>query len=124
MDSMISVFYADLFADGSSPSLIHGVDHVISALPSFALSNVLKNSTSSSTTNDDPFHTTLRNVSEKLDSIAWVDVAVVNLEYEGSPEENLPHVGFGHLVPSAQPSHTMGVIYDSCCFPRHDRINM
>jgi len=108
--------------DGSSCSAIHDVDHVISALPSFVLSNVLKNSTASTATN--PYHTALRNVSEKLDNIAWVDVAVVNLEYEGSPEDNLPHVGFGHLVPSAQPSNTMGVIYDSCCFPRHDRINM
>ncbi|XP_038062926.1 protoporphyrinogen oxidase-like [Patiria miniata] len=53
-----------------------------------------------------------------LQQIQSVTAAVVNLEFEGS---HLPTEGFGYLVPSREPSNVLGVIFDSCAFPQHDR---
>ena len=104
-------------------STISEVDHVISALPSYQLSTILKDSISSTGNVNALYNNAIEAVAEKLDEIAFVDVAVISMEYSGSPQVNLPHQGFGHLVPSIEPSNSMGVIYDSCCFPRHDRID-
>uniref|UniRef100_A0A8C2EHF2 Protoporphyrinogen oxidase n=1 Tax=Cyprinus carpio TaxID=7962 RepID=A0A8C2EHF2_CYPCA len=57
-------------------------------------------------------------LSEQLQSIASVNVAVVNLEYEGFI---LPVTGFGHLVPSSEDPGLLGVVYDSVPFPQHNR---
>uniref|UniRef100_A0A9R1SIG6 Protoporphyrinogen oxidase n=2 Tax=Cyprinus carpio TaxID=7962 RepID=A0A9R1SIG6_CYPCA len=57
-------------------------------------------------------------LSEQLRSIASVNVAVVNLEYEGFI---LPVTGFGHLVPSSEDPGLLGVVYDSVPFPQHNR---
>ncbi|KAI0225020.1 Protoporphyrinogen oxidase [Lamellibrachia satsuma] len=46
-----------------------------------------------------------------------VSVGVVNLQYEGNV---LSTEGFGHLVPSCEPSKVMGVLYESCIFPVHN----
>lgn len=79
-------------------------DHVISTLPASALASVLP-----------PAAQTL---SEQLRSIASVNVALVNLEYEGFI---LPVTGFGHLVPSTEDAGVLGVVYDSVPFPEHNR---
>uniref|UniRef100_F6VA08 Protoporphyrinogen oxidase n=1 Tax=Ciona intestinalis TaxID=7719 RepID=F6VA08_CIOIN len=94
-----------------STTTIRRVDHTISALPSYALSRILKNSNKQS-------------LGIMLSHIKWVDVGVVNVEFSGKPNEILPHVGFGHLVPSSEPSSVLGIVYDSCAFPQHDRVNM
>lgn len=47
-----------------------------------------------------------------------VSVGVVNLQYEGNV---LSTQGFGHLVPSCEPSKVLGVLYESCIFPVHNR---
>ncbi|XP_022097590.1 protoporphyrinogen oxidase-like isoform X2 [Acanthaster planci] len=57
-------------------------------------------------------------LSMHLRQIESVTAAVVNLEFEGS---HLPTEGFGYLVPSHEPSNVLGVIFDSCAFPQHDR---
>uniref|UniRef100_A0A673MDE9 Protoporphyrinogen oxidase n=1 Tax=Sinocyclocheilus rhinocerous TaxID=307959 RepID=A0A673MDE9_9TELE len=59
-----------------------------------------------------------QHLSEQLRSIASVNVAVVNLEYEGFI---LPFTGFGHLVPSSEDPGLLGVVYDSVPFPQHNR---
>ena len=94
------------------------VNHIISALPSYHLSTILKNSCEESSS---MFKTNIASVADNLDCIPWVDVAVVNVEYSGTPESNLPQLGFGHFVPSAESSNCNYMIYDSCCFPAHDR---
>ena len=29
--------------------------------------------------------------------------------------------GFGHLLPSSESGHILGIVYDSCTFPDHNR---
>lgn len=79
-------------------------DHVISTLPASELASVLPPAA--------------QPLSEQLRSIASVNVAVVNLEYEGFI---LPVTGFGHLVPSSEDPGLLGVVYDSVTFPQHNR---
>lgn len=59
-----------------------------------------------------------KNLRKQLLSIPAVSVYVVNLEYDG---ERLPVQGFGHLLPSSENPYILGVVYDSCTFPEHDR---
>jgi protoporphyrinogen/coproporphyrinogen III oxidase len=55
-----------------------------------------------------------------LESIDYVDVAVVNLIYSGS---NWNLKGFGFLVPHTQieSASVIGVVYDSCSFPEQSK---
>ncbi|XP_063341721.1 protoporphyrinogen oxidase [Pelmatolapia mariae] len=97
----------DPSASGWQVHLEDGVisaDHIISALPAKALSSVLPRS--------------CRPLTQQLQDISSVTVAVVNLEYDGSI---LPVMGFGHLVPSSEDRGLLGVVYDSVPFPQHNR---
>ncbi|KAI4889436.1 hypothetical protein NFI96_021258, partial [Prochilodus magdalenae] len=79
-------------------------DHVISALPAPALASVLPPAA--------------QPLSEQLRGIPTSTVGMVNLEFGGSV---LPVAGFGHLVPSSEDRGLLGVVYDSCPFPEHNR---
>uniref|UniRef100_A0A3Q4I6D8 Protoporphyrinogen oxidase n=1 Tax=Neolamprologus brichardi TaxID=32507 RepID=A0A3Q4I6D8_NEOBR len=57
-------------------------------------------------------------LTQQLQDISSVTVAVVNLEYDGAI---LPVMGFGHLVPSSEDRGLLGVVYDSVPFPQHNR---
>uniref|UniRef100_A0A668UBP0 Protoporphyrinogen oxidase n=1 Tax=Oreochromis aureus TaxID=47969 RepID=A0A668UBP0_OREAU len=97
----------DPSASGWQVHLEDGVisaDHIISALPAKALSSVLPRS--------------CQPLTQQLQDISSVTVAVVNLEYDGSI---LPVMGFGHLVPSSEDRGLLGVVYDSVPFPQHNR---
>lgn len=50
-----------------------------------------------------------------LDRIKSVDVAVVNLAFEGSSV--LPVDGFGYLVPATENTGVLGTVFDSCAMP-------
>nr|CAB3265084.1 protoporphyrinogen oxidase-like [Phallusia mammillata] len=102
-----------------APSAIHNVDHLISAIPSYALSSILRRTNGGPSKQEYP----LVMLGQMLNHIQWVDVAVVNVEYDGPAKENLPQLGFGHLVPSVEDSNVLGIIYDSCAFPQHDRLD-
>ncbi|XP_032898496.1 protoporphyrinogen oxidase isoform X3 [Amblyraja radiata] len=95
-------------ADGGCQVLTEGgilaADHVFSALPAGVLGPLLP--------------TAWRPLAQALGKIGSVSVAVVNLEYEGRV---LPVTGFGHLVPSGECGEILGVVYDSCSTPQHDR---
>lgn len=90
---------------------------MISALPSYKLAEALEEGSDDSA--DGKITAELSRMLMKID---WVHVAVVHLEYEGNPEQVLPKPGFGHLVPAVEDSNILGVIYDSCAFPEHDRL--
>ncbi|XP_035771863.1 protoporphyrinogen oxidase [Neolamprologus brichardi] len=97
----------DPSASGWQVHLEDGVvsaDHIISALPAKALSSVLPRS--------------CQPLTQQLQDISSVTVAVVNLEYDGAI---LPVMGFGHLVPSSEDRGLLGVVYDSVPFPQHNR---
>lgn len=83
----------------------HQVSHVVSSLPSFRLAPLLADN-----------HRTL---ADELMAIPYVDVAVVNLQYEGDALVRQP--GFGFLVPPSENLPILGVIYDSCCFPMNGK---
>ncbi|KAJ3109842.1 oxygen-dependent protoporphyrinogen oxidase [Phlyctochytrium planicorne] len=55
-----------------------------------------------------------RDVSAQLEKIQGVDVAVVNLVFQG---DVLPVRGFGYLVPQSQPSTILGTVFDSETLP-------
>ncbi|XP_017466964.1 PREDICTED: protoporphyrinogen oxidase [Rhagoletis zephyria] len=74
--------------------------HVISSLPSYKLASCVKNQ-----------HPSLAAL---LMSIPYVDVAVVNLQY--NTEELFKMKAFGFLVPPIERLPILGVIFDSCCF--------
>lgn len=74
---------------------------MISSIPSYQLAPLLQQE-----------HPTL---ACDLNAIEYVDVAVVNLQYEG--EDLLKQQGFGFLVPPSEQRPILGVIFDSCCFP-------
>ncbi|KAJ8930555.1 hypothetical protein NQ314_016636 [Rhamnusium bicolor] len=76
-------------------------DHVISSLPSESLANILQNQHS--------------HLSDLLRNIQNVTVGVVNLCYN---EKLISKEGFGFLVPPKEKLPILGVIYDSCCFPK------
>nr|XP_039248289.1 protoporphyrinogen oxidase-like [Styela clava] len=94
------------------------IDQVISALPAHELSKVLRKSNGNGISEDQEI---LQNIGTQLKEIKSVDVGVVNLEFNNDPEDLLPDLGFGHLVPSCEESKVLGIVYDSCVFPRHDR---
>lgn len=75
-------------------------DYLISSLPAFELGRLLQV--------QHPF------LSEQLNRIPYVDVAIVNLLYDGKDLLETP--GFGFLVPPVENSPILGVIFDSCCF--------
>lgn len=79
-------------------------DHLISAIPSHKLAEIL------------PIEHEL--LGQYLRKIHAVTVAVVNLEYDGSV---LDVEGFGYLYPSLESKKILGVIFDSCTFPEGDR---
>jgi oxygen-dependent protoporphyrinogen oxidase len=79
-------------------------DHLISTLSADRLLSILPDS-----------HLTLKNV---LNEIKSVSVGLVNLEYKDNVIQN---EGFGVLLPSSEPVNILGIIYDSCLFPQHDR---
>lgn len=83
-------------------------DHVVSCLPANQLSGVIRNLNA--------------DVATLLDSIPYVTVAIVNLEYEGATLVSNP--GFGYLVPSTEPGKVLGVIFDTCGFPQESRTVM
>ncbi|KAJ3000860.1 hypothetical protein HDV02_002323 [Globomyces sp. JEL0801] len=78
-------------------------DHVISTIPSINFAEVIPTAFSA--------------LSNDLKSIESVDVAVVNLVYQNS---KLEHEGFGFLVPKPEFKNMdiLGVVYDSCSFPK------
>ncbi|XP_071807012.1 protoporphyrinogen oxidase-like [Asterias amurensis] len=57
-------------------------------------------------------------LSDHLQDVNSATVAVINLEYEGS---HLPTEGFGYLVTFHERSNVLGLIFDLCAFPQHDR---
>ncbi|KAH8383671.1 hypothetical protein KR009_009953 [Drosophila setifemur] len=75
------------------------VDHVVSALPAHKLAPLVKQQ-----------HPSL---SAQLLEIPYVDVVVVNMQFEG---KLLKQDGFGLLVPPVEKLPLLGVIFDSCCF--------
>ncbi|XP_017143359.1 protoporphyrinogen oxidase [Drosophila miranda] len=75
------------------------VDHVVSSLPAYKLAPLLK-----------PQHPSL---CEQLLEIPYVDVVVVNIQYNGN---QLKQDGFGLLVPPVEKLPILGIIFDSCCF--------
>ncbi|KAJ3330679.1 oxygen-dependent protoporphyrinogen oxidase [Blyttiomyces sp. JEL0837] len=79
--------------------------HVVSALPAGRLSPLIHDN----------------ELQHLLGQIKSVDVAVVNLVYEGHV---LPVDGFGFLVPSSEPSDILGVVFDSCALPEQDSPSM
>lgn len=78
-------------------------DHIISSLPAKQLAPLVAKQ-----------HPEL---SEELFSIPTVTVAVVNLHYKGSL---LKHDAFGFLVPSSENLPILGIVFDTCCFPKGD----
>lgn len=75
-------------------------DYLISSLPAFELGRLLK--------------LQYPRLSDELNCIPYVDVAIVNLLYDGNDLLETP--GFGFLVPPVENSPILGVIFDSCCF--------
>ncbi|XP_077295033.1 protoporphyrinogen oxidase [Arctopsyche grandis] len=76
-------------------------DHLYSCLPAYKLGELL-----------DKSHPQL---SGELKNIPFVNVAVINLQYDA--ENLLKQSAFGFLVPPMEKLPILGVIYDSCCFP-------
>ncbi|CAL1532001.1 unnamed protein product [Lymnaea stagnalis] len=62
--------------------------------------------------------TSMKELREDLSSLPSVNVVVVNLEYK---DNVLPVKGFGHLLPSSEGGPVLGIVYDSCTFPEHNR---
>lgn len=78
--------------------------HLISSVPAKELAKLIKY--------DHP------DLSNLLSQIKPVSLGVVNLEYSGKLIEQ---EGFGVLVAPKENLPILGVIYDSCCFPRGDK---
>lgn len=97
------------FSNGKASLSVNGdnikADHVVSSIYAQNLATLLPKENSK--------------LIENLNSIPSVDAVVVCMEFEGKIP--LPAPGFGHLTPSFENSCVLGVIYDSCTFPQHDR---
>ena len=78
--------------------------NVISCLPANKLAKVIKNI-------DEDLSTIMK-------SINFATVAVVNLVFSG---DLIKEPGFGYLVPSTEDSKVLGVIYDTCVFPKENK---
>ncbi|XP_054167440.1 protoporphyrinogen oxidase-like [Oppia nitens] len=76
--------------------------HVFSAIPARNLASVLSHR--------------FGDLSESLNDITSVHMAVINLEFKGKlmPDSS----GFGFLVPSRENSNILGIVYDSCVSPQ------
>ena len=84
----------------------HDFQHAFISIPAYSAANLFQSSP------DTPLY-------ELLNSIPYVDVAVVNVEYDKRLEL---HTGeaFGLLVPSCQKDvPILGIIFDTCAFPQH-----
>lgn len=79
------------------------VNHVISTLPTFALSSLL---------------THYPDLAEKLKKLPYSTVMIVNIGYR---QFILPFKGFGYLVPPHLRSSVLGCVWDSCIFPEHNQ---
>ncbi|KAF5405978.1 Protoporphyrinogen oxidase [Paragonimus heterotremus] len=55
----------------------------------------------------------------KREQLPWASVAVAIFEMDGKSAQP-PVRGFGHLVPSTEDEHALGVVYDSVAFPQLD----
>ncbi|KAH8330800.1 hypothetical protein KR067_007456 [Drosophila pandora] len=75
------------------------VDHIVCSLPAHKLAPLVKVQ-----------HPSL---SAQLLDIPYVDVVVVNMQFQG---QLLKQDGFGLLVPPVEKLPILGVIFDSCCF--------
>lgn len=78
-------------------------DHVISTLPTFALSALLQ---------ENPM------IAAKLGRLAYATVISVNM---GFHQNMLPYQGFGYLIPSQYRSALLGCVWDSSVFPQQNR---
>ena len=69
--------------------------------------------------NDNGLHKNTKELRTLLDSIPYVDVAVINFMFQGKYLIKEP--AFGFLVPSSEKNvPILGVIYDTCSFPQGD----
>lgn len=103
--------------------MYHEVDHVVCALPAFALSDLFANAIApTSTPPVDPKDITkVHQISTLLGQIPYVDVGLVNVAYKNTTFGNALE-GFGFLVPSRERSEdVLGVVYDSTAF-QHKQI--
>lgn len=73
---------------------------IVSGLPAFEIGKLLRKQ-----------HPQL---ADELLAIPYVDVAVINFQFDDG--DILRQPGFGFLVPPIENSPLLGVIYDSCCF--------
>lgn len=80
------------------------VSHVVSSLPAYQLAQLVK--------------TQHPSLSGQLLNIPYVDVVVINMQYDGN--QLLKQNGFGLLVPPVEQLPVLGVIFDSCCFDMAD----
>lgn len=91
-------------SDGGATISVNGKSYesasIVSGLPAFELGKLLKKQ-----------HPQL---ADELLAIPYVDVAVINFQFDDG--ELLRQPGFGFLVPPIENSPLLGVIYDSCCF--------
>lgn len=76
------------------------VAHVVSSLPAHQLAPLVR--------------TQHPSLAAQLLDIPYVDVVVVNLQYNS--DQLLKQNGFGLLVPPVEKLPVLGVIFDSCCF--------
>ena len=76
-------------------------DHVVSAIPSFALANALQD----------------EEIGKRLSEINFVDVAHVSLEFK---DISFDLEAFGCLIPSYENPAVLGIIFDSVIFPEND----
>ncbi len=79
-------------------------DAVVSTLPAFVLADLMIEQAAP--------------VSKRLQNIHSASVAVVCLGYHRNV---LKHHGFGYLIPSKEQEKILGVVWDSCVFPQHNR---
>ena len=69
--------------------------------------------------NDNGLHKNTKELRTLLDSIPYVDVAVINFMFQG--KHLIKEPAFGFLVPSTEKNvPILGVIYDTCSFPQGD----
>lgn len=79
-------------------------DHLFLTIPAFVSADVLSKI--------DP------KLANTLKTIPYVDVGVVNLEFEGRVTDV---EAFGFLVPSNQPVRILGTTFDTCAFPQGNK---
>lgn len=100
--------------DGSSGASTETFDHVTSAVSAPVLANMMA-----------PVEDTAE-LRDLLRSIEFSTVAVINFAYAGKPEDILPVLGFGFLVPlkdmmTGEGVDALGVVFDSCSAGAQDQ---